>query len=60
MAQFKCDKCDAHCTVTVPNKSQHSDKKKPDGCVYSIISFRTNDDIAVWKEIAPQNTEEKK
>jgi len=55
MDQFKCAKCNAHCIVTVPKKSQHSDKKKPDECVYSIVSFRTNKTIAVWKKVPPQN-----
>jgi len=49
MNQFKCDKCDANCTVTVHNKSQHSNKKKPTECVFGIISLHTNKSISVWK-----------
>jgi len=58
MKQFRCDKCDSQCVVTVSNKSQHSNKKKPDGCIYSIISLYTNESIAVWKKMPPQDNKE--
>jgi hypothetical protein len=54
MEKFQCTKCDAICTVTMRNKSQHSDKKKPDTCLFGIISLRNNKYISVWKKVSPQ------
>lgn len=58
MNQFKCEKCDAQCVVTVHSKSQHSDKKKPDGCLFSIFSLSTDSILAVWEKVPPQSTKE--
>ena len=49
MKQFECSGCNSKCIVTVPEKSRHSKKRKPDECIFGIYSLVTNENISKWK-----------